>query len=151
MRLSDWSSDVCSSDLEGKLAAQVEKRKAEIGEREKELRARRGESGERAQGGGSFLGGLMALATAGGRTRRIDREVSSLVAKRERLPEEFAARMLEVRQKQLDQAFWEMRASGDHVREAIAAFDRKFLATEAGRRFTRPLATFERRENGGGG
>src|SRR3546814_10977962 len=84
----------------------------------------------------------MALATAGGRTRRIDREVSSLVAKRERLPEEFAARMLEVRQKQLDQAFWDMRASGDHVREAIAAFDRKFLATEAGRRLTVDVEAF---------
>src|SRR3546814_20519776 len=142
MRLSDWSSDVCSSDLEGKLAAQVEKRKAEIGEREKELRARRGESGERAQGGGSFLGGLMALATAGGRTRRIDREVSSLVAKHERLPEEFAARMLEVRQKQLDQAFWEMLARGDHVREAITAFDRKFHPPKARRRLPAPGAAF---------
>src|SRR3546814_14452698 len=102
MRISDWSSDVCSSDLgslefpiesgdedEVKLAAQFEKRKAEIEEREQELRALRGESGERAQGGGSFLGGLMALATAAGRPRPTDREVTSLVDKpARRSPEE---------------------------------------------------------------
>lgn len=119
---------------EMKVAQAFQAKRAALEAEEQKKRDERN-TDERGNGGpGNLLGGLLAMA-ANGRGRRLDREMRSLAEQRERLPREFAQHMLKVRRRQFDLAMTGFQTSADTLDDAIQAFNRRFAATEAGRKF----------------